>query len=50
MVVAQPMSANNGLFGNGNGNGNGIGPSGHMDGNDILEVIKDSPSLKYVMD
>ena len=37
------MPASNGLFGNGHGNGNGIGPSGHMDGTDILEVIKHSP-------
>lgn len=45
-VFAQPMSASNGLFGSGNGNGNGIG---HMDGTDILEVIKNSPSSTYVI-
>ena len=49
MVVAQPITASNGMFGNGNGNGNGIEPSGHMDGTDMLEVIKDSPSSTYVM-
>ena len=36
--LVQPISAPTGLLGN--GNGNGTGPSGHMDGTDMLEVTK----------
>lgn len=43
-MTVQPISTPTGLLGN--VNSNGVGPSGHMDGPDILEVIIDSlPSM-----